>query len=352
MRTENVAQSVAELLMSVEPDGLAAVADDLAGYLDDPLAERRALATAVLVRSGRPLKELAERDQEALLGAVSSMTPEQLPASAIADLKQMVEDGTVETGSGVLEVVRLSKDRGELFAWLASMIDPARGLGFDQWGEGHERAMAALDGMHQLVHADWPAGYDDYKLVPADPEVYALGEELYHMAEEGCVKCHGERGEGVEGFPPLAHSPWVLGNPRRGAAIVAHGLNGPLTMPDGQSFDASMDPVQKGSLFSDADVAAILTYVRQSFGNYASAVTFEDVQREPVPADRGSGKTTDLLAVFPLEYDRLLPGSDAPRLPGVAQWHAPRGGLWLMLASVFVLNAFLAGATFLANRKG
>lgn len=338
--------------MSVEPEGLAAVADELGAYLDDPLPERRALATAVLVRSGRPLKELADRDQAALLGAVSAMTPEQLPASAVADLRQMVEDGTIDALTGVHEVTRLSTDKAGLYAWLASLVDPARGVGFDQWGAGHELGMAALSGMHELGHADWPAGYDDYQLTAAAPEVMALGETLYHMEEEGCVKCHGEHGEGVEGFPPLAQSPWVLGDPRRGAAIVAHGLNGPLTMPDGQSFDASMDPVQKGSLFSDADVAAILTYVRQSFGNYASAVTFKDVQAAPVPADGGSWNTTALLQRFPMEYDRLLPGSDAPKGPGVAHWHAPRGGLVLMLVVVLALNAVLGGLTFLANRKG
>jgi len=352
MRTENVARSVSELLMSVEPAGLAAVADDLGQYLDDPLPERRAMATAVLVRSGRPLRPLAERDAAALLGAVSAMSPEQLPASAVEDLKAMVGDGMIDAVTGVLEVARLSTDRDALFAWLASLVDPARGLGFEQWGGAHELGMAALGGMHSVGFADWPAGFDDYRLVPADPDVLTQGHDLYHLEEEGCVKCHGEHGEGVEGFPALAQSPWVLGNPRRGAAIVAHGLNGPLTMPDGQSFDASMDPVQKGSLFSDADVAAILTYVRQSFGNYASAVTHKDVQAAPVPADGGSWNTTALLQRFPFEYDRLLPGSDAPKGPGVAHWHAPRGGLLMMLVGVFALNAVLGGLTFLANRKG
>lgn len=347
---DQVARSVAELLMSVQPEGLAVVAEQLEAYLDDPLAERRALATAVLVRSGQPLKPFAERDRDALLGAVAAMSPEQLPASAVEDLKQLVDGRTIDTAAGMAEVARLSLDKAALFAWLASMIDPARGLGYDQWGDGHTRAMAALAAMHRVDAADWPPGYDDYWLPPVNPEVFAEGYRLYHLEEEGCVKCHGEHGEGVEGFPPLAQSPWVLGDPRRGATIVAHGLTGPLTMPDGQTFDATMDPVQKGSQFSDADVAAILSYVRQSFGNYASAVTYEDVRTAAHP-EKGSWHTDALLMHYPMEYDRLLPSSDAPKRPGVAQWRAPGWGLPLMLAAVIGLNVLFAGLTFLVNRQ-
>lgn len=352
MNTENVARSVSELLMSVESSGLATVADDLRGYLDDPLPERRALAMAVLVRSGSSLQDLAERDSAALLEAVSSMSPEQLPDNAVANLKQMVTDGTIDAATGVEEVARLSTDRDALFSWLAEMVGRARDVGFDQWGPDHTRAMAALRGMHTIDFADWPAGYADYAIEPADPEVYALGRELYHLEEKGCVKCHGEHGEGVEGYPPLADSPWVLGEPRRAAAIVAYGLRGPLTMPDGRVFgvQSSMDPVQKGSNFSDADVAAILTYVRQSWGNYASPVTFRDVQSAPPAKDRGSWLTTELLQRFPLKYDRLVAGGDTPVGPSVPHWSPPRGGLLLMLVIVLALNGLLGGATYLCNR--
>ncbi|MFI4861248.1 MAG: c-type cytochrome [Phycisphaerales bacterium JB063] len=351
MRTDRVASSVAELLMAIDPAGLAVVADDLAGYLDDPLEERRALAMAVMVRSGKPLAELAQRDRVALLGAVASMSPEQLPATAVDDLKRMVEQGTLNVADAIVEIARLTTQKADLFAWLAGMVDPARDLGFDQWGADHTRAMAALQGMHTFAFEDWPAGYEDYAVAQAEPEFIEHGRDLYYEAEEGCVKCHGQHGEGVEGYPPLANSPWVLGNPQRAAAIVAHGLTGPLVMPDGQAFEATMDPVQKGSNFSDADVAAILTFVRQSWGNYASAVTFVDVQAAPAPADGGSWHTDKLLEQFPMKYDRLLASSDAPAGPSIRPWTAPPGGLWVMLATVLGLNAILGGLTFLANRK-
>lgn len=316
------------------------------------MPEKRAMATAGLVRSGRPLQELAEHDRDALLSAVATMSSEQLPPSAVADLMSMVDDGTVDAATGVLEAARLATDREALFAWLAGMIDPARGLGYDQWGSAHRLAMAALQGMHQVDRADWPAGYSGYYLEPPSDEVITRGEMLYHVEEGGCIKCHGPEGRGAEGFPPLADSPWVLGDPRRAATIVEHGLTGEIVTHDGRHFNSTMDPLKKGANLSSADVAAILTYIRRSWGNFASAVTYEDIKTLPSPAEGGPWEADEVLMHFPLEYDRLLPGgADAPRRPGVAGWHAPRGGMLVMLVVVLALNALFAGLTFAANRR-
>ncbi|MEM9416709.1 MAG: cytochrome c [Planctomycetota bacterium] len=342
--------AVNEVLLSVDVEGLDAIAADLTAYLDDTLLEKRALAMASLIRMGQPLREFADRDREALLTAVATMRAEHLPPNAVDDLMGMVDDGVIAFETGVLEVARLSSDYELLFEWLRGYIDPARDIGFDQWTQQHERAMAALRAMHEINLDRWPDGYAEYVTPRAEPTLLERGAELYHKHEVGCFRCHGDQGEGIEGFPPLALSPWVLGDPGRAAAIVAHGLTGELTMPDGRVFNTSMSPEQKGAGFSDADVAAILTYIRQSWGNYGSVVSPHQVQAAPRPPQAGSWKTDDLLQRVPLSRDRIL-DADRPSGPTVKAWVAPRGGIWVMVALVLALNVAFGVLVFLGARK-
>lgn len=83
----------------------------------------------------------------------------------------------------------------------------------------------------------------------------AAGRDLYLHA---CADCHQPNGDGVPGaFPALAHDPIVNGAPTLGARVVLEGA-GP--MPD---FDNQL---------TDAQIAAVLSYVRASFGNKAPPV--------------------------------------------------------------------------------
>jgi len=82
------------------------------------------------------------------------------------------------------------------------------------------------------------------------------GRDLYLHA---CAGCHQANGAGVQGaFPPLIHDPLVTGAPTLGARIVLEGA-GPMP-----NFDQQ---------FTDAQVAAVLTYVRSSFGNSSPPVS-------------------------------------------------------------------------------
>lgn len=111
------------------------------------------------------------------------------------------------------------------------------------------------------------AGGDQPKAV--DPVV--LGEKLY---KANCVSCHQATGEGVPGqYPPLAGSEWVLNHPQRLKRIVLNGLEGPLTVK-GQSYNGNMPAFSR---LKDEQLAAILTYIRQAWGNTAPAVTPEDM---------------------------------------------------------------------------
>ncbi len=95
------------------------------------------------------------------------------------------------------------------------------------------------------------------------------------LFDTNCSTCHGSTGEGQPGvFPPLAKNPDVNAkDPKEIIHIVLNGLNAPKTIL-GKKYSGGM-PAWKQ--LSDSDIAAILTYVRSSFGNKAPAVTEKEV---------------------------------------------------------------------------
>ena len=100
---------------------------------------------------------------------------------------------------------------------------------------------------------------------------YRSGATLYSSV---CAACHGADGRGAPAAggqgrtiaPPLADSRRVLGDERAAIAIVLHGLQGKV---DGVDYGAPMVPMNS---YSDAELANVLTYIRNSFGNRAPAV--------------------------------------------------------------------------------
>jgi mono/diheme cytochrome c family protein len=72
---------------------------------------------------------------------------------------------------------------------------------------------------------------------------------------QNCSACHQLTGLGVKGaFPALAGDPFVVGDPKNPTYVLLHGRGG---MPN---FSEDL---------SDADIAAVLSYVRSSWGNHA-----------------------------------------------------------------------------------
>ena len=97
------------------------------------------------------------------------------------------------------------------------------------------------------------------------------GAELFTR----CAACHQASGLGVPGaYPPLAGSEWLNNNPEVPIRIVLHGLQGDITVK-GTKFNNAMTPF--GDQLSDAEIAAIITYERSSFGNASSKITAEQV---------------------------------------------------------------------------
>ena len=109
----------------------------------------------------------------------------------------------------------------------------------------------------------------------------ASGKEIYMKAAPGgglCFTCHKPNGQGAVGqFPPLAGSDWVLGEKERLIKISIHGLMGEIEV-NGVKYNNVMAPpgIPPGSL-TDQQIADVLTYIRNEWGNSASAVSPEEV---------------------------------------------------------------------------
>lgn len=120
------------------------------------------------------------------------------------------------------------------------------------------------------------AAADDTSSVAAAPAADAVadqagsdeGERVYGTV---CVTCHQADGAGIApAFPPLAGSAVATGDAEVPIKIVLSGLTGEMTR-GGTTFNGMMTPW--ASALSDAEIAAVLTYVRSNFGNSADAVT-------------------------------------------------------------------------------
>jgi mono/diheme cytochrome c family protein len=106
---------------------------------------------------------------------------------------------------------------------------------------------------------------------PIDPAVMEAGQKLYTF----CSACHGPNGEGGPIAPPLAGSEWVTGPVSNLIIIQLRGLKGPIEVA-GKVYDFP-GGMQPASHQSDQQIAEVLTYIRNSFGNKAPAVKPEEV---------------------------------------------------------------------------
>lgn len=100
-----------------------------------------------------------------------------------------------------------------------------------------------------------------------------LGENIYGRV---CSTCHQSNGEGVEGaFPTLVGTDYVNGKVSRFAGIIIHGLYGEMEV-NGVSYNGNMPAW--GEQISDEEVAAVMTFVRNSFGNNSTDVPIDSIK--------------------------------------------------------------------------
>lgn len=203
-------------------------------------------------------------------------------------------------------------------------------------------------------------------------EKVLISDELAAVIEHGrtrfeafCSECHGSDGAGkFSQGPPLAGSEWVHGNARMLSALVLHGVGGPIEVA-GTVYRAQAGPGEvevqpemvgfaNNEHVNNHDLAAILTYVRNAWGNSAPQIT-EDVivrMREETAGRDGSYTPAELKRFTPFD-DEVL--AEAPKLPqrtvSSPGWlnHRSAGMAVMMLGVLFPLLGF-AGLTYLVNR--
>ena len=114
----------------------------------------------------------------------------------------------------------------------------------------------------------------------------AAGAALYNGT---CSVCHQDNGAGLPGvFPPLAKSDYLLADKKRAIAVVLNGLSGPVTV-NGTTFNSVMPPM---SQLNDDEIANIVTYVLNSWGNPGGRVSAAEVAevRKATPRPQGAAE--------------------------------------------------------------
>ncbi len=107
---------------------------------------------------------------------------------------------------------------------------------------------------------------------PAPAPDLELGQAKFRVF---CSACHGSEGQGTDnGPPPLAGSPWVMGPESRIVRIILHGVRGVIEVRD-KTYNLEMPGF--GRILKDAEIAAILSFVRATFGGPSPPVSARTV---------------------------------------------------------------------------
>lgn len=102
-------------------------------------------------------------------------------------------------------------------------------------------------------------------------QFYTNGHQLYH---QHCQNCHGEKGQGLGTlYPPLSDAEYLTKNRAQLPKIVRYGMRGEIIV-NGQVYDMEMPANPQ---LSDVEIAYLLTYITNSFGNKAGIYRTEEV---------------------------------------------------------------------------
>lgn len=117
--------------------------------------------------------------------------------------------------------------------------------------------------------------------IKSDPTIAGLSKDIQiakgkQVYMQTCFVCHQPNAEGIPGqIPPLAKSDFLMADKGRSIRIVLNGKSGEVVV-NGKTFNGVMTPFNN---LSDDDIANVLTYVRNSFGNSGEPVTVNEVRR-------------------------------------------------------------------------
>ena len=138
------------------------------------------------------------------------------------------------------------------------------------------------------VHGPFGSEEEVRSLAPSAEEIMlSKGEKDFKSV---CAACHGPTGTGGAQGPALAQSEWVTGNPRRTAAIILKGISGPIIV-NGKPFNGAMPAV--GAAYDDERLAAVVAYIRGSFGNVPNKSYTREELLQAVSEARATAESQD-----------------------------------------------------------
>ncbi|QTN33953.1 HEAT repeat domain-containing protein [Akkermansiaceae bacterium] len=183
------------------------------------------------------------------------------------------------------------------------VVETATAKGTDSWTKSAlEAAATRLKGKAEVEVEENPLPPIPAHLADAEKKSFAAGHEIY-FRDAHCATCHQKDGKGLDpAFPPLHESIFVHGDPERLIKITLHGVMGPFEL-NGKKYDGLVPMTPFGGMLNDKEIADVLTFTRNHFGNKASAITPEQVAkvRESSKGVTGFYQMEELLKEHPLE---------------------------------------------------
>jgi len=172
----------------------------------------------------------------------------------------------------------------------------------DVWSENAAKTAAdRLAGVAEVEKPEFASVPVPAYLDAAAKKQYEEGQKIYHR-EGHCVTCHQPNGKGLDpAFPSLEKSPWVVGEPERLIKIAMYGLMGPMEV-NGKKYDGQVPMTPFAGMLKDEEMAAVLTFVRNSFGNKADPIQPAQVKaiRDANPGRMMFYTTEQLLKEHPM----------------------------------------------------
>lgn len=158
------------------------------------------------------------------------------------------------------------------------------------------------------VRAEFKGGGDDGPPPGEALNIYmAKGQKIYGK----CIGCHAPDGKGGGAYPALASSEWVTGSDTdRLAMIILNGLEGPSST--GKVYGVM--PAQ-GIGMSATDLASVMTYIRNSFGNETGDVVTVEMAAEAIKISEARAKAGSPTNAEELKADHSKPLPGEPLDP-------------------------------------
>jgi mono/diheme cytochrome c family protein len=181
-----------------------------------------------------------------------------------------------------------------------SILDIAKTKPMDSWMKApFERAYAYVTGTFKPKIED--AVSDNPNFTADQKLIYKKGKEIYER-EGFCSTCHQKNGFGLQssGFPPLSRSEWVNQSTERLIKITLKGVYGPMKVK-GVNYPGQVPMTPYEGMLKDEEVAAVLSYIRNSFGNNTGFVSASEVAkvRAEIKDKKGFYTSEELLKSHP-----------------------------------------------------